>query len=227
MKFLFLILMMITSSVYAQKNNKYGVESVSDKSIYFEQLQNDSTQHLVDLTKIQGLFFDIRYATKNNFTGSVVYPQIGAFARAEVAKALKAISQEINKNGLALLIYDAYRPYDATVKFYELYKDTNYVASPYSGSRHNRGCAIDLTLIDLISKKPLNMPTPYDDFTEQAHPTYEDLPENAKNNRDFLINIMDKHGFDVYKNEWWHFDFRGWEQYPIMNLSFETLKNIQ
>ncbi|MEQ8908262.1 MAG: M15 family metallopeptidase [Vicingaceae bacterium] len=227
MKISLLPFLLISFSIFAQVKSEYGVEVTERKQTYLKQIERDSSHLLVDLKSIPELQFDIRYATANNFTGEVVYPAAEAFARREVSKALNKISQELRKEGLALKIFDAYRPYDATVKFYELYKDTTYVASPYSGSRHNRGCAIDLTLIDLESGEALEMPTPYDDFTEKAHPTFENLPDEIKKNRDYLIHIMDKHGFDVYQYEWWHFDFRGWEKYPLMNLSFETLKKIQ
>lgn len=214
-------------SIQAQQKSKYGVMLIVNQETYLEQLSEDSSHLLVDLRSIPNLKFDIRYATKNNFTGKVVYSAAEAFARAEVAQALTLVNKELNSYGLNLKVYDAYRPYAATVKFYELFKDTTYVASPYRGSRHNRGCAVDVTLIDRKSGVALKMPTAYDDFTEKAHSNFKDLPSEIIKNRDFLINIMDKYGFDVYDYEWWHFDFRGWEKYPIMNLSFHTLKQIQ
>ena len=125
---------------------------------------------------------------------------------------------------MGLLIFDAYRPYSATVRFYEIYNDTSYVASPWKGSRHNRGAAVDVSLIDFETGEELQMPTGYDNFSEAAHPDYGNLPENVLKNREILINEMQNHGFRVYPYEWWHFDFIGWEAYDLMDLSFEDLK---
>jgi D-alanyl-D-alanine dipeptidase len=179
---------------------------------------------LVDLTTINGLYFDIRYATSNNFTEEQIYPYPAAFAREQVARALTRANQFFGEKGIAIKVFDAYRPYSATVKFYEIYEDTTYVASPYTGSRHNRGCAIDITLVDRETGEELPMPTEYDDFTERAHPTFEDLPHYQKSNRDLLITTMQDFGFKVYHSEWWHFDYLGWENYPIMDLTFDELK---
>src|SRR5690606_11590550 len=114
---------------------------------------------------------------------------------------------ELKPLGYGLKIYDGYRPYDVTVAFYEAFRDTVFVASPYTGSRHNRGCAVDLTLIDLKTGKELEMPTPYDSFTKEAHAEYRDIPATAFKNRELLQRVMLKHGFRIYPDEWWHFDF--------------------
>ena len=135
-------------------------------------------------------------------------------------------NKTFNERGLALKIFDAYRPYSATVKFYEIYRDTNYVASPYIGSRHNRGCAVDITLVDMETGEELPMPTAYDNFTEKAHPNFEDLPANLIANRDYLIETMQQFGFKVYPTEWWHFDFNGWEQFNLLDIKFEDLKEL-
>ena len=126
---------------------------------------------------------------------------------------------------ISLKIFDGYRPYAVTVKFWKVtpLAKKAFVANPKAGSRHNRGCAVDLTLIDLKSGKALEMPTPYDSFSEAASPTYEDITPLQKKNRDFLIKIMENHGFTVFKNEWWHYDFNGWEKFPLMDIPFEKL----
>ncbi|MFN2261165.1 MAG: M15 family metallopeptidase, partial [Psychroflexus sp.] len=177
-------------------------------------LKSDEKFKFVNLKTIDGLHFDIHYATTNNFIGKVIYPTADAFARKAVADALQQIQDTLETQNLGLKIFDAYRPYDATVKFYKSVEDTTYVASPYSGSRHNRGCAVDLTLVDLDTGKALEMPTEYDNFTEKAHPDFMDLPQDILDNRKLLIDVMQSHGFKVYPYEWWHFDFVGWEEYP-------------
>jgi D-alanyl-D-alanine dipeptidase len=110
---------------------------------------------------------------------------------------LKKVQAELKQRGLGIKIFDAYRPYKATVKFYEVYRDTTYVASPYRGSRHNRGCALDLTLVDLKTGKELKMPTEYDSFKKEAWPSTYIKDEEARKNRQLLIDVMQKHGFKV------------------------------
>ncbi len=174
---------------------------------------------------IPNINLDIRYATINNFTSKIIYTKPKAYARKQVAYALKKVQDSLTKIGLGLRIFDAYRPYSATLKFYEVYPDTNFVANPRYGSRHNRGCAIDLTLINLFTGNEIPLPTPFDDFTEKAHPDYPNFPEEILENRALLFGVLSHFGFTHYPTEWWHFDFKGWEQYPLMDLSFEELQH--
>ena len=111
--------------------------------------------------------------------------------------------------------------------FWDIIHDTAYVASPVTGSRHNRGCAVDVTLVELKTGKELVMPTPFDDFSARASATYQQIPDDAKQNRQLLINTMLKYGFTVYPSEWWHFDFKGWKDFELMDLSFEELDSIK
>jgi D-alanyl-D-alanine dipeptidase len=111
------------------------------------------------------------------------------------------------------------------VKFYEVYPDTNFVAAPWKGSVHNRGCAVDLTLVILQTGKQLEMPTPFDDFTEKAAHSYMNLPDQVLKNRQILKDIMTKHGFLIYEAEWWHYDFKDWKSYKLMDISFEELNS--
>ncbi|MFK5855345.1 MAG: M15 family metallopeptidase [Bacteroidota bacterium] len=197
---------------------------IRDTSIYNAQVKEHPAYQLVEIIDVvPDIKLDIRYATTNNFTGEIVYKSPKAFARQPVADALKIIQKELNKQGLGIVVFDAYRPYSATVKFFEIYKDTNFVASPWSGSRHNRGAAVDVSIIDLKTGEEIQMPTAYDDFTEVAHPEYKNLPANVIKNRDMLINVMQNHGFRVYPHEWWHFDFIGWEVYHLMDIPFDKL----
>ena len=150
-----------------------------------------------------------------------------AYARKPVAEALKKIQADLKTQGLGIKIFDAYRPYKATVKFYEVYRDTTYVASPYRGSRHNRGCALDLTIIDLKSGEELKMPTGYDSFKKEAWPTTPVSDPLIRKNRTLLINAMEKHGFKVNSSEWWHFDFIGWKKFEVLDIDFEELVRVK
>jgi len=207
--------------VFSQK--KYGLKAMNLQE-YKQSIKANADYELIDLERtIPGIVLDIRYATDNNFTGERIYTLAKAYARRPVAEALKKIHADLKSQGLGLKIFDAYRPYKATVKFYEVYGDTTYVASPYRGSRHNRGCALDLTLINLATGEELKMPTGYDSFTKAAWPSTPVSDPVIKKNRQTLINAMQKHGFRVNSSEWWHFDFIGWKKYEVLDIDFEEL----
>jgi len=219
-------LLFISITCFAQTVTKYGVTVVDDTAFYYHEVEHDSLNRFINLEDfIPGIKIDIRYATDNNFLGMAVYPHNAkAYLRLPAAIALKKVQEELSKRGLGLKIYDAYRPYSVTVKFWEKVKDTNYVSSPFQGSRHNRGCAVDLTLIDKKTGKELEMPTHFDDFSIKAHSDYKNVSDTVKANRTLLSNIMAKHGFRKLSTEWWHFDFSGWENYFLMDLNFDQLK---
>ena len=203
--------------------NKYGLKPTHLKE-YQESVKANPEKELVDLEKfIPDMMMDIRYATANNFTGKKIYNLAKAYARRPVAEALKKAQADFIKLGVCVKMHDAYRPYSATVKFYEEYHDTTYVASPYRGSRHNRGCALDMTIVDLKTKKELKMPTEYDSFSKDAWPTTPAKDPEAKKNRDLIIKVMEQNGFKVNASEWWHFDFVGWNKYEVMDIDFEEL----
>lgn len=209
----------------AQNNYKYGLKPTNYVE-YKESLKANPEKELVDLEKfIPDLIMDIRYATANNFTGKKIYNLSKAYTRRPVAEALKKAQAEFKTLGVVVKMHDAYRPYSATVKFYEEYHDTTYVASPYRGSRHNRGCALDMTLVDLKTKKELKMPTEYDSFSKEAWPTTPVKDPQIKKNRDLIIGVMERKGFKVNASEWWHFDFVGWKKYEVMDIDFEELEN--
>ncbi len=218
--FLFSILYYNTSIA----QNKYGLKATTYAE-YKASIKTNPQKELIDLEKfVPGLVLDIRYATTNNFTKEKIYNLAKAYARKPVAESLKKIQAELNKQGLGIKIFDGYRPYSATIRFYEVYPDTNFVASPYRGSRHNRGCALDLTVIDLKTGKELKMPTGYDTFVKEARPTYPITDKEVKKNRTLLITVMEKHGFRVNASEWWHFDFKGWKNFEVMNIDFGELE---
>ena len=223
MKRFTLLLFGCLSSLFAGAQYKYGLTPMT-RSAYLQSVKTDPARELIDLEKyVPGIVLDIRYATTNNFTGEKIYEQPKAYARKPVADALQRIQADLKEQGLGLKIFDAYRPYRATVKFYEVYGDTTYVASPYRGSRHNRGCAIDLTLIDLRTGKELKMPTGYDSFKKEAWPSTPVRDPEARKNRQLLISAMEKHGFRVNSSEWWHFDFIGWKKFEVLDIDFSEL----
>lgn len=204
---------------------KYGLQPMTLAG-YREALQKSPEKELVNLqTFLPGAFFDIRYATTGNFTGKKIYNLPRAYARRPVAEALRRVQTELAAEGLALKIYDAYRPYKATVLFYEVYRDTTYVASPYRGSRHNRGCALDLTLADAKTGQELKMPTEFDSFQKEAWPSTPVADPQIRANRQRLIAVMEKHGFKVNATEWWHFDFAGWEKFEVLDIDFEEIES--
>lgn len=223
-RLLALLLVLAGTHSVAQKTNPYGLAVIDNQADYNKSVSANPDKQLVELKKfIPGIRLDIRYATKNNFAKQAVYAQARAFARLPVAKSLKSVQAELKKQGLGLKIFDGYRPYSVTVKFFEIASDKNFVANPKDGSRHNRGCAIDLTLIDLKTGKDLNMPTPYDSFAAAASPNYKNLSADVIRNRDLLIGVMERNGFRVLDNEWWHFDFKGWKNFELMDMAFEEL----
>lgn len=219
---IFFLLMIVSATTHAQY--RYGLNPMRIEQ-YLEQVNSNPQKELVNLERaIPGLVLDIRYATTNNFTGEQIYTLARAYARKPVAEALKKAQEDFKNQGVVIKIYDAYRPYSATVKFYETYRDTTYVASPYKGSRHNRGCAVDMTIVDLKTGKELTMPTEYDSFKKEAWPSTPVKDPTIRKNRQLLISIMEKHGFRVNASEWWHFDFVGWEKFEVMDIDFEELE---
>ena len=182
---------------------------------------------LIDITKIDSnILLDIKYATADNFAHKAVYSKAKCYLLKPVAEKLSQAAKEFAKRGLYIKIWDGYRPHKIQFKFWELLQDERYVENPYNskkGSRHNRGCAIDLTLIDGGGKE-LDMGTEFDNFTQKAHIDCKDFGEQVLENRKLLISVMHAHGFKVLVTEWWHFDFIGWEKYPLLDISFDELE---
>jgi D-alanyl-D-alanine dipeptidase len=223
-KILFFLLLFGFDETYSQVKNPYGLEVINEYSTYNKSVELDKNKELIEIKKrIPTIKLDIRYAKKNNFAKQAVYNQARAFARLPVVDALQNVQNELKKSGYGLKIFDGYRPYSVTVKFFAIASDKSFVANPKDGSRHNRGCAIDLTLIDLRTGKELEMPTPYDSFAAEAASDFNNLPTNILQNRKLLRDTMEKHGFRVLNNEWWHFDFIGWKNYELMDIAFEDL----
>ena len=199
-----------------------GLYVVRDLATYERLVARDLEKRLVDLATL-GIPLDIRYATSDNFMKQPLYPVAKAYLRTPAARALLAAHQELAARGLGIKVFDAYRPYRVTVAMWEPIKNPDFVADPAKGSRHNRGAAVDLTLIDLATGRELPMPTPYDDFTPRARHDFADLPPDVIHNRTLLRELMKKHGFEPLPSEWWHYDFAGWERFELMDVPLEEL----
>ncbi len=179
--------------------------------------------HLVELISLDSTIkLDIRYATDNNFVGKTVYPEARAFLQKPAAKALLRVHKKLKKQGLGLLIYDGYRPWAITKLFWEVTPEDKrkFVANPEKGSKHNRGCAVDLSIYDLTTGLAIEMPSGYDEFTDRASPDYTGGTQKERDNRDKLRKLMEDEDFTVNANEWWHFDYKNWEDYAIYDISF-------
>ncbi|MBO9155368.1 M15 family metallopeptidase [Chitinophaga sp. GCM10012297] len=201
--------------------NKYGLPVVNNLELYQELVKADPQQALLRVTDFA---MDVRYATADNFTKTVLYPFPAVFLRRPAYEALLNLQEYLAPLGLGIKIYDGYRPYRVTEKMWEIVPDDRYAADPKKGSGHNRGVAVDLTLIYLKTGKEMPMPTPYDDFTEKAHHDYEELSDEVKENRALLRTLMEAHGFVALETEWWHYYLKEPQKYPLMDIGFEELK---
>jgi zinc D-Ala-D-Ala dipeptidase len=218
-----LLLAVACATAPAVPLNRHGLAVVPDVATYERLVRADPDKRLVDLSTL-GIPLDIRYATENNFMKKTLYPVAKSYLRAPAARALAAVQRELAPRGIGIKVFDGYRPYRVTEAMWEPIKNPDYVADPAKGSRHNRGAAIDLTLIDLGTGAELPMPTPYDDFTSRAAHAFTDLPANVLANRALLRDVMTKHGFEPLPSEWWHYDFKGWERFELMDVGLEELQ---
>jgi len=189
---------------------------VAPESIFMSQLP--SWARLVDIRTVnRNIRLDIRYATANNFLKRKLYSTPKCALRSSVAQKLALVQTDLEKVGLGLKVYDCYRPFSVTKQMWEVLPDPNYVANPARGSRHNRGAAIDLTLVDRTGKE-LEMPTPFDDFTAKAHRDYAGGSAQSRKNRQLLEDAMKKQGFIGITTEWWHFDSEDWQKFAILDI---------
>jgi D-alanyl-D-alanine dipeptidase len=182
---------------------------------------------LVELIKLDTTFhLDIRYATSNNFLGRPVYKEARAFLQRPAAEALVKVNKELKPYGYALVIFDGYRPWSVTKTFWDMTPDDKkeFVANPKFGSRHNRGCAVDLSLYEIASGKEVEMPSKYDEMSERSYADYKGGTNKQRSLRDLLRSKMEDNGFKVLDVEWWHFDYKDWKSYRIENISFNEIK---
>jgi zinc D-Ala-D-Ala dipeptidase len=194
-----------------------------------EESGNFKQTDLVELVKLDSTIkLDIRYATNNNLTGRQVYTEARAFLQRPAAEALVKINASLKPLGYGLLVFDGYRPWSVTKLFWDITSEENkkFVADPKKGSRHNRGCAVDLSLYDLATGKEIEMTGVYDEMSERSYPDYKGGTDEQRKMRDLLRSKMEANGFTVYPYEWWHFDFNGWEQYHIGNIPFSEIKAL-
>lgn len=226
---LFFSLLVLPSCAQQLKTSSYGVQYIASEKKYRQTLTLDSNKKMIELNQlIPGLVYDLRYATADNFVKQPLYPVYTnfTFLRLPVAKSLQKVQTELNKKGLGLKIFDAYRPYSVTVKFWEMVKDERYVANPSKGSGHNRGLAVDLTIIDLQTGVELDMETGFDNFTDTAHHSFTQLSPTVLQNRKLLKDVMLKNGFNLLETEWWHYYWPNDRNYEVLDLSFRTLKKF-
>ncbi len=182
---------------------------------------------LVDLTQLDPTIrLDIRYATTNNFVGTPFYTKARAYLQKPAAEALVRVHKKLEAQGYGLLVFDGYRPWSVTKMFWDATPPQFhlFVADPAQGSRHNRGCAVDLTLYERQTGRPVEMPGGYDEFSDRSYPDYLGGTSRQRYHRDMLRRAMEEEGFTVYEAEWWHFDYKDWRKYPILNQTFEQLE---
>jgi D-alanyl-D-alanine dipeptidase len=181
---------------------------------------------LVELTRLDStIHLDIRYATTDNFVGEKFYSQARAFLQRPAAEALVSVHWSLRKMGYGLLIFDAYRPWYVTKMFWDAtpVEQKEFVADPVKGSRHNRGCAVDLSLYDLKTGMAVDMVSGYDEFSHRAYPEYPGGTSLQRWHRQVLRQALEAKGFKVFESEWWHFDYREWKRYPIGTTTFEMI----
>ncbi len=181
---------------------------------------------LVDLTTLDPTIkLDIRYASDNNFLSTPFYTSARAFMQKPAAEALARVHKRLGEQGYGLMVFDAYRPWAVTKMFWDATPEKFhlFVADPMKGSRHNRGCAVDLTLYDRKTGKPIEMVGGFDEMSDRSYPEYPGGTSWQRFHRDLLRRAMGAESFTVYEAEWWHFDYKDWRKYPILNLTFEEL----
>lgn len=209
--------------------NAYGLNVISDSYILLQTIKSNDSMKMVDLkTAIPGLLIDLRYSSRGNFMHTRLYPSSTktTYLRKPAAAALAKAQAIFNERNLSIKIWDAYRPYSVTVKMWEPVKDDRYAADPKVGSGHNRGAAVDITLVDLKTFKELDMGTAFDSFSDTAHVGFKSLPPEILANRQILQSVMEAQGFKVLDTEWWHFYLPDAKKYPLLDLSFSQLKKL-
>ncbi len=224
--FLFLILGINCNSVHAQ--NLTAPPAAPPKSpplVIQDYNQVPEADKLVDIRSVNlNIRHDIRYATTNNFLKKKIYSTPRCLLRSDVAQRLSRVQQDLEQMGLGLKVYDCYRPLSVTRQMWAILPDNRYVANPAKGSRHNRGAAVDLTLVDLRTGAELEMPTAFDDFTNKAARDYSGNSPQVRRNSDLLAAKMKQQGFIPLITEWWHFDAPGWDKYGLLDIPLENIR---
>ena len=205
--------------------NKYGLWVINSVDVYKKTVAKDPQKIMVALSvEMPEAIIDLKYAGINNFMHAKLYPAVTTtYLRLAASDALFSVMTELRTKHMTIKIWDAYRPYSVTEKMWEPVKDDRYAADPKFGSGHNRGIAVDLTIVDLITNKELDMGTGFDNFSDTAHQDYKNLPENVLQNRALLRSLMEKHGFKALETEWWHYYLADTSKYELLDLSFDEL----
>jgi D-alanyl-D-alanine dipeptidase len=228
---LFMVIISVPLSGQVQNNDlpvsRYGLPVIKGPEVYAKMIKADSDNVLLDMRRIlPSARFDVTYAGTNNFLKRKIYPTADLFMRAPAARALVKVSEILRKKGFGLLLFDGYRPYSVTELFYEEIKDTTFVADPRKGSKHNRGMAIDLTMTDLKTGQPVQMPSGYDEASERAYHNYNGGDPSALKNRAILRDAMLQAGFQIFVYEWWHYDYRGWESCKTYDIWHDEIRKV-
>lgn len=223
------IALVLFTFLYFSVDAQNSLRVVSKTKEYRRTVKKDTAQSMILLHDlIPGIQYDLRYAGTNNFMHRLMYPEnlSYTFLRLPAAKALDSVQQELSKQGLGLKVFDAYRPYQVTVDFWELVKDERYVANPAKGSGHNRGIAVDVTLIQLQTGSSLDMGTDFDNFSDTAHHSFKELPADVLQHRKVLKTVMEKYGFKALDTEWWHYALPNSKTYDVLDIPFHTLRKL-
>jgi D-alanyl-D-alanine dipeptidase len=226
---LLLCVLAVFSQAITPPLSKYGVAVIKEFDMYAATVKADSNKQMVEIKSLApNIVYDLKYATDKNFMRRNMYPGKTnyTFLRLPAANALALVQKELNEKGMGLKIFDAYRPYSVTEKFWELVLNEKYVADPKKASGHNRGLAVDLTIIYMHNGKELQMPTGFDHFSDTAHHSFMNIPFDALQNRKMLKDIMEKYGFKMFETEWWHYSWPDEKNYyDAMDIPFSDFKN--
>lgn len=226
---LLLVFFCFNNNQLLAQENKYGLYVVEDVQTLQQHIKNNPVKEMVDLRTLKPhIIFDLKYATTDNFMHEVLYPPIRTtWLRKPAAEALEKAAKEFALLNLGVKVFDAYRPYSVTEKMWEPVKDARYAADPATGSGHNRGISVDLTLVDLRNGKELPMPTGFDNFSDTAHQSFMDLSPEILKNRALLKQVMEKYGFIALTTEWWHFYLPNASRYELMNIPFKEMRKLK
>ncbi|WP_314083678.1 M15 family metallopeptidase [Capnocytophaga gingivalis] len=196
-----------TFSLTAQKKQSAKHPSIEDKFVNIKTLSPE-------------ILLDMKYATADNFLGQVVYDCAECYLRKATAQALVAAQKDFVARGYSLKLFDCYRPLSVQKKMWKILPGTHYVANPAKGSKHNRGAAVDLTLVEIATGKEVDMGTPFDTFSPKAHHSYTDLPKEVLVHRQLLKEVLGKHNFKPIFSEWWHYEYRPEMTSPVEDLAW-------
>lgn len=222
-----MILFILSTGSFCKLTAQKDLLVIKSTRVFRESVKIDSAKKMIELkTLIPGIQYDLRYATSENFLHKRLYKTGDlTFLRLPVALAVLQVENELAREQLGLKIWDAYRPYSVTVAMWKPIRDDRYVADPKKGSGHNRGIAVDLTLVNTLTGMELNMGTGFDNFSDTAHQAFSGLPADILQNRLRLKRVMEKYGFRQLETEWWHFYWHD-DAFELLDLDFKQLRKL-